>query len=77
LLVKNTRTRILKKISPKNIPLGSGIRKKLIPDPDPGSGCKKTPDTRSGSATLPRSNLILTNKTYSTNSIPYNIILVN
>jgi hypothetical protein len=33
---------ILEKISPKNIPLGSGIRdpgsgKKFIPDPGPGS----------------------------------------
>jgi hypothetical protein len=41
---KNKRTRILKEISPKNIPPGSGIRKKFIPDPrgkkapNPGSG---------------------------------------
>jgi hypothetical protein len=27
----------LKKISPKNIPLGSGIRKKFITNPEPGS----------------------------------------
>jgi hypothetical protein len=45
---KNKRARILKKLSPKNIPSGSGIRKKnssririqgvkkhRIPDPDP------------------------------------------
>jgi hypothetical protein len=41
---KIKRTRILKKISPKNIPLGSGIRKIFIPDPDPGfriQGVKK------------------------------------
>jgi hypothetical protein len=36
---KIKRTRILKKISPKTYPLDprSGIRKKIIPDPDPGS----------------------------------------
>jgi hypothetical protein len=57
LLVKKKRTRILKKISPKNIPLGYVIRKKFIPDPDPGG--KKLPDPGSrisdpgsGSATL-------------------------
>jgi hypothetical protein len=54
---KNQRTRILKKSSPKNIPLGSGIR-----DPGPGKnssqiripGVKKhrIPDLGSGSATL-------------------------
>jgi hypothetical protein len=37
---------ILKKISPKNIPLGSGIRKKFIPDPDPGSRGKKSTGSR-------------------------------
>jgi hypothetical protein len=35
--------------------LRSGIRKKFIPDPDPGG--KKTPDPGSGSATL-RRNLL-------------------
>jgi hypothetical protein len=45
---KNKRTSILKKISPKNIPSGSGIRKKFIPDPRG----KKAPDPGSGSATL-------------------------
>jgi hypothetical protein len=51
---KNERTRIFKKISPKNIGTlwirdpRSGIRKKFIPDP----GGKKAPDLGSGSATL-------------------------
>jgi hypothetical protein len=39
----------------KNIPFGSVIRKKFIPDPDPGfvgGGGKKAPDPGSGSATL-------------------------
>jgi hypothetical protein len=31
---------IIKKISPKNIPSGSGIRKIFIPDLDPGSGSR-------------------------------------
>jgi hypothetical protein len=38
------RKRILKKIPPKNIPSESEIRKKFIPDPEPGSriqGVKK------------------------------------
>jgi hypothetical protein len=36
---KKKKARILKQISPKNIPVhsGSGIGKKFIPDPDPGS----------------------------------------
>jgi hypothetical protein len=32
--------------------LGSGIRKKPIPDPGSGPGVKKAPDPGSGSATL-------------------------
>ncbi len=39
-------------IAPKNMVLGSGIRKKPIPDP--GSRVKKAPDPGSGSATLQR-----------------------
>jgi hypothetical protein len=38
--------------------LGSGIRKKPIPDPGPG--VKKAPDPRSGPATLEKSSLIFT-----------------
>jgi hypothetical protein len=38
--ISKKRTRILKKISQKNIPSGSGTRKKFIPDP----GGKKAPD---------------------------------
>jgi hypothetical protein len=48
-LVKNKITRILKKISPKNIPSGSGIREKFIPDP----GGKKAPDPGSGKLIQP------------------------
>jgi hypothetical protein len=33
----NKKTRILEKILPKNMPSGSGIRKKFIPDPYSGS----------------------------------------
>jgi hypothetical protein len=51
---KIKRTRILKKISPKSTPSGSGIQDpgtgKNHPDPD--SGGKKAPDPGSGSATL-------------------------
>jgi hypothetical protein len=48
LLVKNKRTRILKKISPKTYLLDPETEKKFIPDP----GGKKAPDPGSGSATL-------------------------
>jgi hypothetical protein len=49
---KKKRTKILKKISPKNIPSGSGIRKKSSWIRISDSGGKKAQNPGSGSATL-------------------------